>query len=227
MKRGWFHESFRHALSARGVKTSKQKAREKSSVKFDWKLKQQYLAAKTRETQYLSEKLVGGYADGVPDYQFDPGQLYRGIQVEMEHTDDPLLAKEIAKDHLSEDEDYYKKLEKMESGEKKVFGWFSSKDNRYFAKGLLDHPGEEMEKQLRNRDIEVKQAEVIAKLDESVKKGELTGDNRNRFVKDVFSTEAEWYRDGRTGNDEFSSTVDKKLEDFTHVQNRKLKVFPW
>jgi len=33
---------------------------------------------------------------------------------EMEHTDDPSVAKEIAMDHLTEDVDYYKKIKKIE-----------------------------------------------------------------------------------------------------------------
>lgn len=44
-------------------------------------------------------------------------ELKRGIKVEMEHTNDPSIAREIAKDHLMEDPDYYDKLEKMEKGE--------------------------------------------------------------------------------------------------------------
>ncbi|MCK5789079.1 MAG: hypothetical protein KAH32_08765 [Chlamydiia bacterium] len=37
-----------------------------------------------------------------------------GISVEMEHTDDPNIAREIAMDHLMEDPVYYKKLKEME-----------------------------------------------------------------------------------------------------------------
>lgn len=44
-------------------------------------------------------------------------ELKKGIKVEMEHTNDPSIAREIAKDHLMEDPDYYDKLEKMEKGE--------------------------------------------------------------------------------------------------------------
>ena len=36
-------------------------------------------------------------------------------KVEMEHTNDPDIAREIAMDHLTEDPDYYKKLEVMET----------------------------------------------------------------------------------------------------------------
>jgi hypothetical protein len=61
-----------------------------------------------------SEKIKGGLADKRPDSDFDAEQLKIGIKVEMEHTKDPDIAKEIAKDHLSEDPNYYKKLKKIE-----------------------------------------------------------------------------------------------------------------
>lgn len=58
------------------------------------------------------EELKGGEADGLADSLFDPEQLAKGIKIELEHTDDEKKAKEIAKDHLTEDPDYYIKLEK-------------------------------------------------------------------------------------------------------------------
>jgi len=61
-----------------------------------------------------AEKIKGGLADKRPDSDFDAEQLKNGIKVEMEHTDDPKIAKEIAKDHLTEDPNYYKKLKKIE-----------------------------------------------------------------------------------------------------------------
>lgn len=60
-------------------------------------------------------KLKGGDA---PDEQFDPEQLKRGIEVEKEHTDDPEVAKQIAKAHLLEIPDYYTRLDKMEADAK-------------------------------------------------------------------------------------------------------------
>lgn len=65
---------------------------------------------------FESEQVFGGLADFAPDDNFDAEQLKMGIEVEMEHTDDPKMAKEIAKDHLKEDPKYYTKLKKMESG---------------------------------------------------------------------------------------------------------------
>lgn len=41
-------------------------------------------------------------------------QLELGIKVEIEHTDDPKVAIEIAKDHLCEFPTYYTELDKME-----------------------------------------------------------------------------------------------------------------
>lgn len=45
---------------------------------------------------------------------FDPEQLAKGIEVEMEHTDNPEIAKKIALDHLVEHPYYYDYLEEME-----------------------------------------------------------------------------------------------------------------
>lgn len=46
-------------------------------------------------------------------------QLERGTKVEMEHTTDPKIARQIAKDHLAESPDYYVELTKMERKLKK------------------------------------------------------------------------------------------------------------
>ena len=66
------------------------------------------------------EKLHGGKGDNKPDDDFDAADLAEGIKVEREHTDDPQVAKEIAKDHLSEFPDYYKRLGRMERRMKRM-----------------------------------------------------------------------------------------------------------
>jgi len=48
--------------------------------------------------------------DNTPTDQVDPNQLSIGVQVEMEHTNDPEIAQSIAMDHLTEDPQYYTKL---------------------------------------------------------------------------------------------------------------------
>lgn len=72
----------------------------------------------------VQDKLTGGKADGMSeediakkhDVSVDhiEDQMEMGVQVEMEHTNDSLLSKEIAKDHLVESPDYYTHLEEME-----------------------------------------------------------------------------------------------------------------
>jgi hypothetical protein len=61
-----------------------------------------------------SEKIKGGLGDNRPDSDFDAQQLASGIKTELEHTQDRSVAKEIAKDHLTEDPNYYSKLKKIE-----------------------------------------------------------------------------------------------------------------
>jgi hypothetical protein len=60
------------------------------------------------------DKVKGGLADKKTNKKYDKKQIKMGIKVEMEHTDDPIIAREIAMDHLTEDPIYYTKLMKME-----------------------------------------------------------------------------------------------------------------
>jgi tRNA nucleotidyltransferase/poly(A) polymerase len=62
----------------------------------------------------IKDKIPGGLGDNVPFSDFSPKKIEKGKKIELEHTDDPEIAKEIAKDHLVEDINYYEKLEKME-----------------------------------------------------------------------------------------------------------------
>jgi len=59
----------------------------------------------------LKEDLMaGGKGDELSPSQIDQEELEKGIKVEMEHTHDADLAKEIAMDHLAEDPHYYSHL---------------------------------------------------------------------------------------------------------------------
>lgn len=62
--------------------------------------------------------LPGGEADNLPDREFSPSALAEGAHHEHEHTDNAQIAKEIAKDHLSEDPRYYEKVRKIAGAEK-------------------------------------------------------------------------------------------------------------
>lgn len=52
--------------------------------------------------------------DDRPDDDYDPDALKAGVEVEKEHTGNKSVAKKIAKDHLDEDPEYYKKLRKVD-----------------------------------------------------------------------------------------------------------------
>ncbi len=61
--------------------------------------------------------LVGGVGrhTHISDKDYNPNELQMGVEIEKEHTDNPNIAKEIAKDHLAECPDYYTRLKKIES----------------------------------------------------------------------------------------------------------------
>jgi hypothetical protein len=59
--------------------------------------------------------LKGGLADKAKVKSFDEKALRAGVKVEMEHTNNPKVAREIAMDHMTEfGPAYYVELAKME-----------------------------------------------------------------------------------------------------------------
>ena len=60
------------------------------------------------------DQMPGGYGDEKTPEDFDQDQLKKGVEIEREHTEDPLIALEIAVDHLTEDPHYYDLLEQIE-----------------------------------------------------------------------------------------------------------------
>src|SRR4030043_770048 len=86
--------------------------------------------AKDAEEVILQILRTQGKCKGGKDSKFDPVQLKMGTKVEKEHTVSSEVAKEIAKDHLVEDAEYYTKLDIFESVPKKkglqrkILEWF-------------------------------------------------------------------------------------------------------
>ena len=60
-----------------------------------------------KEKEEMGDVLHGGLGDDKSPLDFDTEQIIRGMKVEMEHTNNPLIAVEIVLDHLSEDPSYY------------------------------------------------------------------------------------------------------------------------
>jgi len=72
---------------------------------------------KDKEAEW-KDKIHGGLSDKKTPADFNSSSLREGEKVEKEHTSDKHLQKEISMDHLTEDPEYYKKLKKMEAGDK-------------------------------------------------------------------------------------------------------------
>lgn len=62
----------------------------------------------------FSEPILFGLAKKAhkSEKDFDPKELEKGTQIELEHTQKIDVARQIAMDHLTEQPDYYEKLEK-------------------------------------------------------------------------------------------------------------------
>jgi hypothetical protein len=72
-----------------------------------------YWLLKDDEKEYYDNLLVGGKGDDLDEEDVDPDELMMGLDVEMEHTTNKKIAREIALDHLAEDPEYYTKLKSI------------------------------------------------------------------------------------------------------------------
>ncbi len=98
------------------VKVSKEKKEKKKKV--------------NKEEMLYEDVLHGGEGDGITEDKLNKKELEMGQEVEMEHTNNPDLAREIARDHLSEefkdgkkkkDQKYYTKLKQIHKDECRDF----------------------------------------------------------------------------------------------------------
>jgi hypothetical protein len=62
----------------------------------------------------FKDRIKGGKADGKPITNYDLKELLAGVKFEREHTDDNLLALEMAMDHLETVPDYYSRHQRWE-----------------------------------------------------------------------------------------------------------------
>lgn len=87
------------------------KAAEPTITKSDEKSNMSALMKALKGCAYKkSNKLAGGKGDAKDISAFSSKEVEMGLKVEMEHTKDAQVAKEIVADHLSEDPSYYSKL---------------------------------------------------------------------------------------------------------------------
>jgi len=67
-----------------------------------------------RQKSAPTDKIPGGLGQFTEPQDVDPKELEMGTEVEYEHTPNTDMAQDIALDHLTEVDDYYTRLEKME-----------------------------------------------------------------------------------------------------------------
>ncbi len=165
---------------------------------------------KLHEGKVKEDLLGGGLANGKKPEDFDQIELTKGIRVEMEHTADTLIAREIAMDHLTEDPNYYIKLAKMESDE-------------------INNPKED-----KNAEVvaKISESKVNPALKLAFEEGQIAyGDNEkitnNPYPKESSKWKAwmdgwftmEW--DADEDGDEFAKYYDKHTEVYKEGKNMK------
>lgn len=84
--------------------------------------------------------LPGGKADNVPDREFSSQTLSEGQKDERDHTNNDQVAKEIAKDHLLQDPQYYKKEKLIEkAAQPEIIQRVTKNANSVYMNQALNH----------------------------------------------------------------------------------------
>ncbi len=98
---------------------------------------------RTTNKARVKDLIPGGIGDYANISELKPDQIGLGLNVELEHTDNPAIALEIAKDHLTEDPEYYTKLKKIEKDSSRKLRF----QLRKLALGLLSLPADSQSQQ--------------------------------------------------------------------------------
>lgn len=147
------------------------------------------------------DRLKGGIADNMPDSNFDKAELAIGSAKEMEHTDDPEIAKEIAKDGLVQEPHMYTK-EKQKDKEKSLSKYWKIRAKRRAKKAKRGYPNNKDKKWA---------------LEQQIKSEQINSHITNLFEKEITTTE------------EITQNVDEILRKIKEERQKigNMQVVPW
>lgn len=100
--------------------------------------------------------LPGGEADHKPDSAFPAKKLNEGAEHEREHTDNPQIAREIAKDHLQEDPNYYKEHKEKVTKHAESTYWNLLKNQMMFREPIAYDPQKPVFENVKNQMLKLK-----------------------------------------------------------------------
>jgi len=152
-----------------------------------------------------------------------PEELIMGIKVEMEHTKDPKLAKQIALDHLAELPDYYRRLAKMEKAGEKAKKEGGVEEERTGEGGKVGAPTVVAKKVTTNiNEIEEEGSKEKYKKETEKKK------TKKKAKKEPSHTETKWVnalpiRDGRKVRTEVVGDVRVVYKTFEEKRKKSLE----
>ena len=139
------------------------------------------IAQLAQDKEETGEILKGGKGDGKSPVEFNGDQIMKGMEVEKEHTDDPMAAIEIVLDHLTEDPEYYTQKETPEASAQFGASKDAPKDDDMedVLLGFKPHNvGDEIEDDEEEEEIEPEKPETEEEPEEELpKKEDELGEN--------------------------------------------------
>lgn len=114
-------DRLKQLLESKNVPELRKETYEKELWALKWERDEaERMKEKKHFGSYTPNNIKGGLADGINPNQLNQEELAKGVSVELEHTNNPVFAREIATDHLVENPKYYDKLEKIEAKPKPI-----------------------------------------------------------------------------------------------------------
>lgn len=80
---------------------------------------------------------------------------------------------------------------------------------------------------LRHRDIDSERQRAIARLDQALAEGNMTGISREDFLKDDFKSTAQEYLNGHITKEQFHDEINRELEWHVKIHRKSLSPFDW
>jgi len=252
MAKGWQYESFRHALSAKGIKSSKRRAKPISKLKTRSRKKRPLVSMDGTGRLFAekkSDKEIFKEFEGIEPLSPEARALSKKLDREAKVA----LDKEkfiLGIDHPEEgrskmiftdegDAEATRELGELEGS--RVVGPFSNDEEsknfnqvmRFYAEkeeggGMFKETRLVNEgRELRSRDVEMKKEEVLEKMEERIKEGNLRPDAREKFLDTDFKTEAEFFLNGAQDKEMFDQNIKRKLDSHMRLNATKLgKLIP-
>lgn len=169
---------------------------------------------------------------------FDLNEVIRGIEVEHEHTSDPIIAMEIAFAHILELKDYYVRLDRMEEEGKKELGIKedinqNSKESKMKRQDVLTAYNYLMRQKevLSEETFELKYGERLEKIEAIMESEDMVGEGASKVndeiarLKNEITRHKMFYDNLKYTYEKYKKTIGNNKSGYDSEKKKKAEIY--